>query len=76
MKNNGTIESNIKLISKNRTNIEIALLFDKIRSIVQRHGKETITIDVDNTSGNLVFEFLINDNEVQSYNLKNNFTIS
>lgn len=76
MKSNGTIETNIKLISKNRTGIEIALLLDKIRTIVATKGKETLTINVDNTTGTLVFEFLINENEVQTYNLKNDFTIS
>ena len=76
MKNNGVIETNIKLISKNRANIELTLLLDKIRSIVARKSKETLTVNVDNTSGTLVFEFLINDNEVQPYNLKNDFTIS
>lgn len=76
MKSNGTIETNIKLISKNRTGIELALLLDKIRSIIATRGKETLTINVDNTTGSLVFEFLINENEVQTYNLKKNFTIS
>lgn len=76
MKSNGTIETNIKLISKNRTGIELVLLLDKIRSIIATRGKETLTINVDNTTGTLVFEFLINENEVQTYNLKNNFTIS
>ena len=76
MKSNGTIETNIKLISKNRTGIEVALLLDKIRSIIATKGKERLTIDVDNTTGTLVFEFLINENEVQTYNLKNDFTIS
>ena len=76
MKNNGVIETNIKLISKNRANIELTLLLDKIRSIVVRQAKETLTVNVDNTSGTLVFEFLVNDNEVQPYNLKNDFTIS
>ena len=76
MKSNGTIETNIKLISKNRTGIEIALLLDKIRTIVATKGKETLTINVDNRTGTLVFEFLINENEVQTYNLKNDFTIS
>ena len=37
---------------------------------------DDITINVDNTTGSLVFEFLINENEVQTYNLKKNFTIS
>lgn len=76
MTNNGVIETNIKLISKNRANIELTLLLDKIRSIVASKGKETLTIDVDNTTGNLMFEFLINDNELQTYNLKNHFIIS
>lgn len=76
MRSNGTIETNIKLISKNRTGIELALLLDKIRSVIATKGKETLTIDIDNTTGSLVFEFLINENEVQTYNLKNNFTIS
>jgi len=76
MRSNGTIETNIKLISKNRTGIELALLLDKIRSVIATKGKETLTINIDNTTGSLVFEFLINENEVQTYNLKNNFTIS
>jgi len=76
MKSDGVIESNIKLHSKNRTSIELALLLDKIRSIIATKGKETLTITVDNTTGTLVFEFLINDNELQTYNLKNNFLIS
>ena len=76
MKSDGVIETNIKLHSKNRTGIELALLLDKIRSIIATKGKETLTINVDNTTGTLVFEFLINENEVQTYNLKNDFTIS
>lgn len=76
MKSNGTIETNIKLLSKNRTGIELALLLDKIRSVVAARGKETLIIDIDNTTGGLVFEFLINENEMPTYNLKNNFTIS
>lgn len=76
MKSNGVIETNIKLISKNRVNIEFALLLDKIRSVVAQKKKETLTVTVDNTADNLVFEFLINDNELQTYNLKNEFLIS
>ena len=76
MKSDGVIETNIKLHSKNRTGIELALLLDKIRSVVAVKGKETLTIDIDNTTGNLVFEFLINENEMPTYNLKNHFTIS
>lgn len=76
MKSNGVIETNIKLISKNMANIELTLLLDKIRSIVARKAKETITLTVDNTTGKLVFEFLINDNEVQTFDLKNDFLIS
>lgn len=76
MKSNGVIETNIKLISKNRVNIELALLLDKIRSVVAQKKKETLTVTVDNTADNLVFEFLINDNELQTYNLKNEFLIS
>lgn len=76
MKSNGVIETNIKLISKNRANIELALLLDKIRSVVAQKKKETLTVTVDNTADNLVFEFLINDNELQTYNLKNEFLIS
>lgn len=76
MKNNGTIETNIKLLSKNRTSIEFALLMDKIRSVIATRGKETLTINIDNTTGGLIFEFLINENEMPTYNLKNNFTIS
>jgi hypothetical protein len=76
MKSDGIIETNIKLHSKNRVNIELALLLDKIRSVVAQKKKETLTVTVDNTAGNLVFEFLINDNELQTYNLKNEFLIS
>lgn len=76
MKSNGTIETNIKLIAKNRTGIELALLLDRIRSIVAEHGRETLTINVDNTNGLLVFEFLINDNELECLPPQNTFNIS
>ena len=76
MKSDGIIETNIKLHSKNRTGMEITLLLDKIRYIIATKGKETLTINVDNTTGTLVLEFLVNENEVPTYNLKNNFTIS
>jgi hypothetical protein len=76
MKNNGTIETNIKYIAKNRTSIELALLLDRIRAIIDSKGKETLTVNVDNTSGLLTFAFLINDNELPTYNLKNEFNIS
>lgn len=76
MKNDGIIETNIKLHSKNRVNIELALLLDKIRSVIAARGKETLTVNIDNTSGLLMFEFLINDNEVPHYIPKNTFTFS
>ena len=77
MKSNGTIETNIKLLSKNRVNIELALLLDKIRSIIAQNGKETLTLNVDNTSKLLTFNFLINDNEIESLPLdRNEFSIS
>jgi hypothetical protein len=66
MKSNGTIETNIKLLSKNRVNIELTLLLDKIRTIIAQNKKETLTLNVDNTSKLLTFNFLINDNEIES----------
>lgn len=77
MKSNGTIETNIKILSKNRVNIELALLLDKIRSIIAQNRSETLTLNVDNTSKLLTFNFLINDNEIESLpENRNEFNIS
>lgn len=77
MKSNGTIETNIKILSKNRVNIELALLLDKIRSIIAQNRSETLTLNVDNTSKLLTFNFLINDNEIESFpENRNEFNIS
>lgn len=77
MKSNGTIETNIKILSKNRVNIELALLLDKIRSIIAQNRSETLTLNIDNTSKLLTFNFLINDNEIESLpENRNEFNIS
>ena len=77
MKSNGTIETNIKILSKNRVNIELALLLDKIRSIIAQNRSETLTLNVDNTSKLLTFNFLINDNDIESLpENRNEFNIS
>jgi len=77
MKSNGTIETNIKLLSKNRVNIELTLLLDKIRTIIAQNKKETLTLNVDNTSKLLTFNFLINDNEIESISTdRSEFNIS
>lgn len=65
MKPNSTIETNIKLLSKNRVNIELVMLLDKIRDIISQNKKETLTLNVDNTSKLLTFNFLVNDNEIE-----------
>ncbi len=65
MKPNSTIETNIKLFSKNRVNIELVMLLDKIRNIISQNKKETLVLNVDNTSQLLTFNFLINDNEIE-----------
>ena len=75
MISNGTIETNIKLFSKNRVNIELMMLLDRIRTIVARKEKTTLTINVDNTSDFLTFDFLINSNEIDPLPEKNTFNI-
>ena len=51
------------------------MLLDRIRTIVARKEKTTLTINVDNTSDFLTFDFLINSNEIDPLPEKNTFNI-
>ena len=60
------IETNFKIISNNRVNVQLLLLLSKIRSIIRAKDSGILTLDINNKNGELSFEFIVNGHEFDS----------
>lgn len=69
------VETNFKLIANNRVNIEMLLLFNRIRTLIHNKDKATLTVNIDNTENLLAFEFTVNGNEIDKMKIDNEFNI-
>ena len=70
------VKTNFQIISNNRVNVQLLLLLSKIRTLIRSKDKAILTIDLDNSNGELTFEFTVNDNEIESIRIDdNNFQI-
>lgn len=69
------VKTNFEIISNNKVNVELLLLLTKIRSVIYAKDKATLTVNIDNTDDSLSFNFSVNNNEVESIKLNNEFNI-
>lgn len=69
------VETNFKIIANNRVNVELLLLLNRLRTLIHKKDKAVITLNVDNTDGDLSFEFTANNNEIDPIKLENEFNI-
>ena len=65
------VESNFKVIGNPSVNTQLLLILAKMRQIINAKEKAILTIDIDNSHGESVFEFTCNDNEIGPIRIDN-----